>query len=409
MATLDQIRAAFPYFSIGPGSKGYVYLDNAATTQKPLVVLEAMNQFYIHSCANIHRGVHRLSQTASTAFEEARTTVAHFFGVKNPQQLIFTSGTTESINLIAQGLAKSYLKPGDTIVSSILEHHANFLPWQEWALAHKGTLKALPLTLDFEINWPELESYFKSGIALLSITAVSNTLGISLPINALVDMAKRYAVPVCIDAAQLAAHQHLNLDELQPDFMVCSAHKLYGPTGTGILYMAPQWLNTLPISKTGGGAIQKVNWNSTDYIEGALRYEAGTPHIAGVIGFAAALNQMSQWQLKACEERENECLQYLEQQLLQMPEITVYAQGQHKTGSLSFNVKGHHAFDVGTFLDNYNIAVRTGHHCTQPLMTHMNISGTLRASVGIYTGLDDIQNLITALKKTIVHLAKHNA
>lgn len=409
MASINDIRAAFPYFSQGPGATGYVYLDNAATTQKPFAVLEAMNQFYIHSCANIHRGVHRLSQSASIAFEDARGTTAQYFGVNNPQQIIFTSGATESINLLAQGLAKSHLKPGDSIMLSVLEHHANFLPWQEWAHAHQGTLKTLPLTSDFEIHWPELESHFKSGIALLSITAVSNTLGIRLPLEQIINMAKRYGVPVCIDAAQLAAHQYMNLDTLQPDFLVCSAHKLYGPTGTGILYLAPSWLNSLPISKTGGGAISKVSWEKTEYVDGALRYEAGTPNIAGVLGFAAALKKLQQWDLATCEKYEQQCLNYLEQQLIQIPEIIVYAQGKPKIGSLSFNVKGHHAFDVGSFLDRYQIAVRTGHHCTQPLMTHLNVSGTIRVSVGIYTSQDDINAFINALKKTLVHLLKYHA
>ena len=408
MAAINEIRNAFPYFSQGPGARGYVYLDNAATTQKPQEVLNAMNDYYIHNCANIHRGVHQLSQSASHLYETARTSIANFFGAGNPQQIIFTSGATESLNLICQGLSKCHLKAGDTVMLSVLEHHSNILPWQEWALANNGTLKTLPLNERFEVDWETLEASFKSGIALLSVTAISNTLGVCLPINELIALARRYQVPVCIDASQMAGHQKMHLDQLQPDFMVCSAHKLYGPTGVGLLYMATPWLNRLPVVKTGGGAITSVAWEHTVYADGALRYEDGTPHIAGVIGFAAALQLLDQWLQSDTEQQEQACLQLLEQELCALPEVCVYAPGLKKTGSLSFNLKRHHAYDVGMFLDQYRIAVRTGHHCTQPLMHHMGLSGTLRASVGVYTAPEDIEMLIAALKKTILHLNKYH-
>lgn len=395
------IRRQFPILSEKLNGCDLVYLDNAATTQKPLSVIEALTNFYSKHNANIHRGVHGLSRQATELFEAARATAADFFGVTNPQQIIFTSGTTDGINTVAQGLAKGYLKEGDEIILSVLEHHSNILPWQLWAQENGGHLKVIPLTDEHSLDYAAFEKLVSPRTKLIAITHVSNTLGVITDLEKIKAVANQHNIPWLLDGAQSAPHMAIDLNRLDPDFFVCSAHKMYGPTGTGILYLNPQWLSNLPLGKTGGGTIKTVSFEKTTYTEGALRFEAGTPNIADVIAFAEALKTMRDWNMASVFAHENHLANHAEKLLSNMPGIHLYGSSVHKAGVVSFNVIGQHPFDVGTLLDKYGIAVRTGHHCTQPLMQHLGIQGTVRASFAVYNTLQEVEYFAEKLQKVI--------
>ncbi len=401
----ESIRAAFPILKETINGYPLVYLDNGATTQKPARVIDAITSYYTHTNANVHRGVHTLSQRATIQLEAARKTVAQFFNAPSAGQIIFTAGTTDSINSVALGLAEKHLQEGDEIVLSVAEHHSNILPWQHWAQRHKGKLVVLPLNKEQSVDVTALEDKITPRTKLIALTHVSNTLGTITDVEAAVRIAKLHAIPILIDGAQSAPHLTVNLGKLQPDFFVCSAHKMYGPTGTGILYLSERWLNELPAPRTGGGTIKTVTFDHTEYAEGALRFEPGTPHVAGIIGFSEALKFMSDIGLEAIAQHEQSLLIHAQNQLRALPEIDLYGDHEHKAGVISFNVKGAHPFDVGTLLDKYGIAVRTGHHCTQPLMQHYGIQGTVRASFGVYNTIEETNFFIEKLKKVIKMLS----
>jgi len=398
---LEHIRTEFPILKENIHGQPLVYLDNGATTQKPIQVIEAISQYYQHTNANVHRGVHTLSQKATIQLEAARETIAQFFNVQNPQQIIFTAGTTDSINTVALGLSESHLQPGDEIILSVAEHHSNILPWQYWANRHQGSLVVLPIDTSGTIDVGQLTSKITERTKLIALTHVSNTLGTITEVEEVVRIAKLNQIPVLIDGAQSAPHRQVDLEKLQPDFFVCSAHKMYGPTGTGLLYLSEHWLQNLPAPRTGGGTIKTVTFDKTDFADGALRLEPGTPHVSGIIGFAEAIRFMQGIGMDVIAAHENLLLNHLQQQLQAMPEVQVYGATQHKAGVVSFNVQGAHPFDVGTLLDKYGIAVRTGHHCTQPLMQHFGIQGTVRASLAIYNTLEETNFFIDKLKKVI--------
>ena len=398
---VEKIRTDFPILHREVNKNALVYFDNGATTQKPIQVINAISDYYRFTNANIHRGVHTLSREATEAFELARQTVADHFSITNPQQCIFTAGTTDGINMIAKGLAKCILNKGDEIIVSSYEHHSNILPWQLWAEENGGTLKVIPLKENEVLDSSALESLITSKTKVLAIAQVSNTLGVITDLDVILPIAKKYDLVTVIDGAQSAPHMKVDLKKLDVDFFVCSAHKLYAPTGLGILYMSEKWLQQLPISKTGGGTIKTVSFQKTEYAEGALRFEPGTPNIEGAIGFTAALNYLNALGMEAIYQHELELVNHAQSQLLQLPEVTIYGQSEHKAGVISFNVKGAHPFDVGTLLDKYGIAVRTGHHCTQPLMNLLNVQGTVRASFGIYNTMQEIDYFIEKLKRVI--------
>lgn len=405
MIDAKKIREQFPILDQKINNYPLVYFDNGATTQKPLRVIEAISLFYKTSNANIHRGVHTLSRVATDLFEQARRTVAAHFNVKNEQQIIFTAGTTDGINLVAQGLSKSHLQKGDEIIIAEYEHHSNILPWQMWASENQGKLKVIPLKEDQSLDYEALENLITPKTKLIAVTQVSNTLGVLTDLEKVTAIARRHLIPVMVDGAQSAPHMPVDLEKLNADFFVCSAHKIYGPTGVGVLYLSEKWLKNLPESKPGGGTIKTVTFEKTEYADGALRFEPGTPDIAGVIGFAEAIRFVNEIGMKTIFEYEHELVQYAQNLLKQIPEIIIYGVSDHKAGVISFNVKGQHPFDIGTLLDKYGIAVRTGHHCTQPLMQHLNIDGTVRISFAVYNTKEEIDFFLEKLKKVITMLS----
>ncbi len=401
----NNIREQFPILNQKVNGYNLIYFDNGATSQKPISVIESISDYYKYSNSNIHRGVHSLSRLATDLFEKSRNTIASYFNINNPQQLIFTAGTTDSINIVAQGLAKNYFKPGDEIILSTYEHHSNILPWQLWAQENGGKLKIIPLTNDQTIDYNSLSDLITEKTKLIAVTHVSNTLGLISDIEKIKTEATKHNIPVLVDGAQSAPHMAIDLKKLDVDFFVCSAHKMYGPTGIGLLYLSEKWLNHLALSKTGGGIIKSVSFEKTEYVEGALKFEPGTPHIAGAVAFAEAINFINRISIEKIFEIENELVQYAQEKLNELPEIMMYGQNTHKAGVISFNVKNQHAFDVGTLLDKYGIAVRTGHHCTQPLMQHLNIQGTIRISFAVYNTKNEIDFFIEKLKRVITMLS----
>lgn len=405
MKDLNNIRKQFPILNQKINGYDLVYFDNGATSQKPLSVIESISNYYKHSNSNIHRGVHTLSRTATELFEKSRKTIADHFNVMNDQQIIFTAGTTDSINLVANGLAKNYLKGGDEIILSTYEHHSNILPWQLWAQENGGTLKVIPLLANQNLDYATLEKLISDKTKLIAITQVSNTLGLITDVEKVKFLAKKNNIPILLDGAQSAPHMPIDLQKLDVDFFVCSAHKIYGPTGIGLLYLSEKWLKELPVSKPGGGTIKTVTFEKTEYAEGALRFEPGTPHIAGAIGFAAAIDFINEVGINTIFDHEHELVQYAQLKMSEIPEIIIYGKSDHKAGVISFNVIGQHPFDVGTLLDKYGIAVRTGHHCTQPLMQCLNIQGTVRISFAIYNTKEEIDFFIEKLKKVITMLS----
>lgn len=401
MMDLIKIREQFPILNQKINNCDLIYFDNAATSQKPISVIESISDFYKKSNSNIHRGVHSLSRSASEQFELARKTVANHFNIDNEQQLIFTAGCTDSINIVAQGLAKFHLQKEDEIILSTYEHHSNILPWQLWAKENKGVLKIIPLLANQNLDYDSIEKLITHKTKLIAITHVSNTLGLITDIERIISIAKKHELPILLDGAQSAPHMPVDLKKLDVDFFVCSAHKLYGPTGVGLLYLSQKWLDKLPVSKTGGGIIKSVSFENTEYSDGALRFEPGTPNISGVIGFSNAIKFINNIGIKTIFEFEKKLVQHAQKKLREMPEIIMYGESDEKAGVISFNVKNHHPFDIGTLLDNYGIAVRTGHHCTQPLMQDLKIQGTVRISFAIYNTIEEINYFIEKLKKVI--------
>lgn len=364
-------------------------------------VIENISDFYKTTNSNIHRGVHTLSRKATEQFEEARKIIATHFNVSNDQQIIFTAGTTDSINIVAEGLAKKYLVKGDEIILSSYEHHSNILPWQIWADECAGKLKVIPLKKDQSLDYEAFENLITPKTRLIAITHVSNTLGLITDLEKITALAKKHNIAVVVDGAQSVPHMAVDLKKLDVDFYVFGAHKIYGPTGVGVLYLSEKWLNELPLARAGGGTIKTVSFEKTEYAEGALRFEPGTPNISGVIAFAEAIKFMDEIGMETIFAHESELVRHAQKLLKQIPEVVIYGEDTHKAGVISFNVKGQHPFDVGTLLDKYGIAVRTGHHCTQPLMQCLNIQGTVRISFAIYNTREEIDFFIEKLKKVI--------
>lgn len=382
-------------------NKQLVYLDNAATTQKPQVVLNAIMDGYTRWNANIHRGVHHLSQIATQRHEEARQRVADFIGAKSANEIIFTKGTTDSINMLAFSFGEAYIHEGDEIIVSLMEHHSNIVPWQMLCERKKATLKVIPLKRDLSLDMDAFENLLSPHTKLISVAHVSNVLGIINPVRQIVRIAHSRHIPVCVDGAQSAPHLPINVQQLDCDFFVCSAHKMYGPTGLGILYGKEQWLNILPPAEGGGEMIEHVSFDHTTYNTLPYKFEAGTPNFIGSHAFAAALDYMSQIGLSEIEQHEQLLIQYTENRLTEIPHIHIYAQGLTKAGAISFNVGDIHPFDIGTLLDQQGVAVRTGHHCAEPLINHLQVPGTVRVSMALYNDKDDIDAFIKALDKAV--------
>jgi len=398
-------RTDFPILNEKVYNKPLVYLDNAATTQKPQQVLDRMVEAYSKYNANIHRGVHHLSQVATAHHEEARQSVADFIGAQSAKEIIFTKGTTDSLNMLAFSFGEQFIHEGDEIIVSQLEHHSNIVPWQMLCERKKAVLKVIPLMQDLSLDIEGCEALFSPKTRLVSVAHVSNVLGIINPVKEIIRMAHERHIPVCIDGAQSVPHLQVNVQELDCDFLVCSAHKMYGPTGLGVLYGKEEWLQQLPPAEGGGEMIEHVRFEKTTYNVLPYKFEAGTPDFIGSYTFQAAIDYILTNGREEIEKYEQELTSYAEQQLLSIPEIKVYAKGLQKAGAISFNAYSNgqliHPFDVGTLLDRQGVAVRTGHHCAEPLMDYLGVPGTVRASFAMYNTKEEVDTFILALKKAI--------
>ncbi len=401
-------REDFPILREQVYNRPLVYLDNAATSQKPQAVLDALVEAYTRWNANIHRGVHHLSQVATQHHEEARQAVADFLGAKSAKEIVFTKGTTDAINMLAFSFGEAFVREGDEIVVSQLEHHSNIVPWQMLCERKKATLRVIPLREDLSLDIEQINTLLNEHTRLVSVAQVSNVSGTVNPVEKIVQLAHAMGIPVCIDGAQSAPHLPVNVQALGCDFFVCSAHKMYGPTGLGVLYGKEEWLDRLPPAEGGGEMIEHVRFEHTTYNVLPYKFEAGTPDFIGSYAFAVALQYMSHIGMETIAEHEKQLTCYAEEQLRQLEGVRVYADGLEKAGVVSFNVyngdKLVHPFDVGTLLDRQGVAVRTGHHCAEPLVDYLGIPGTVRASFGLYNEQEDVDRLIAALRKAIVML-----
>jgi cysteine desulfurase/selenocysteine lyase len=398
---IEKIRQDFPLLSQKMNGKPLVYFDSGATAQKPSTVINAINTYYTSQNANIHRGVHHLSQEITIAYENARATVQKHLGAALPQEIIFTSGTTESINLVAHSFGKKFIQAGDEIIVSEMEHHSNILPWQVICEEKGAILKVIPVNDKGELRLEEYKKLFSGKTKIVAVTHVSNTLGTINPIKEIIDFAHEKNVPVLIDGAQAVPHLKVDVHELDADFYCFSGHKLFGPTGVGILYGKEKWLNELPPYKVGGGTIKTVTFNKTTYADLPLKFEAGTPHIAGGIGLAAAIDYVNGIGLENIAAYEHKLLTYATEKLSAINGLKIIGTAANKTAVISFAIKGLHPLDIGTILDQQGIAVRTGHHCTQPLMEFYCLPGTVRVSLVFYNSREEIDFLTEAIQKAI--------
>lgn len=405
MFDVAQIRKDFPILGTEIYGKPLVYFDNGATTQKPQMVIDAISEYYESYNSNVHRGVHFLSQKATNAEEAARATVQHFINAKQREEIIFTKGTTDAINLLAYSFCKQHLKPGDEVLISEMEHHSNIVPWQMACEDRGGVLKVIPMLADGTLDQAAFESLISDRTKIVAVTWVSNTLGTVNPIAEIVQFAHRKGVPVMLDAAQAIQHLPIDVQALDVDFLVFSGHKIYAPTGIGVLYGKYDLLSELPPYQGGGSMIKQVTFEQTTYAEVPFRFEAGTPNVEGIIGLGAALNYVSAIGLEAIAAHEHELLQYAENELLKIENMGIIGQAKEKAATVSFLVGDIHPFDIGELLDKQGVAVRTGHHCCQPIMDKFAIPGTVRASFSFYNTKAEIDVMIQALKKAIAMLS----
>ncbi|MGB9626014.1 MAG: SufS family cysteine desulfurase [Phycisphaerae bacterium] len=402
-APLDvgRIRKDFPILSTRMHGKPLVYLDNAATTQKPRAVLDAMTRFYEEYNANIHRGVHELASRATDAYEAARERVRRFLGATLPQEIVFVRGATEAINLVAQTYGRLHVHAGDEVVISVMEHHSNIVPWQMLCKEKKAILRIVPISDAGAFRMDEYAAMFTPRTRLVAVTHVSNVLGTVNPIRDIVSIAHRHGVPVLVDGAQAAPHVRVNVQELDCDFYVFSGHKLYGPTGIGVLYGKANRLEEMPPYQGGGDMIRSVTFAETIYNDVPYRFEAGTPNIAGAIGLGAAIDYVSSIGIETIAAYERELTLYATERLEAIPQVRILGAARDKVGVLSFVVEGIHPHDVGTVLDDEGIAIRTGHHCAQPLMQRFGVPATCRASLTFYNTPEEIDALAAGIRKAI--------
>lgn len=377
-----------------------IYFDNGATSQKPSVVIEAERNFYLLENANIHRGVHHLSQLATEKYENAREIIRNYLSAKFSHEIIFTSGTTAGINLVASSYGK-LLQKGDEILITQMEHHSNIVPWQMLAEERELKLKYIPILKNGELDLVQFDNLLSSKTKLVAVTHVSNSLGTINPIREIIEKAHKAGAVVMIDAAQSLQHFKLNVQELDCDFLVFSGHKVFAPTGTGILYAKENLLNKMPPYMGGGDMIKTVTMEKTEYNELPHKFEAGTPNIAGGIVLGKAIEWLSQFDLKEIEKYEHELLEYATEKLKKIPGVVVYGEAKNKSSILSFLIEGTHPYDIGTLLNQQGVAVRTGHHCAQPVMDFFGIPGTIRASFSFYNTREEIDYFINALNKAV--------
>ena len=400
---LNTIRADFPILSRKVNGQDLVYLDNAATSQTPTQVIDVIADYYQSYNANIHRGVHTLSQEATDKFEQARQSIQNHFNIRKSHEVIFTSGTTHSINLVAFGFG-TILDPGDEVIVSALEHHANIVPWQMMCERSGAILRVIPMTDDGTLDMHAYKELLNKKTKLVFVNHVSNALGTINPIKEIINNAHKLGAAVLVDGAQACGHIKPNLKKLDVDFYTVSAHKLCGPTGIGMLYGKEKWLNKLPPYQGGGEMIEEVTFEKTTYADLPHKFEAGTPNICGGIAFGAALDYMNAIGFEAIGSYEDELLQYANEQLKQIEGLRIYGDNKQKTAVISFNIDSIHPYDVGTLLDKMGIAVRTGHHCAQPIMDYYKIPGTIRASFAFYNTKDDVDIFVNGVQRAVAML-----
>lgn len=406
MFDVQKVRADFPILKQQVNGKPLVYFDNGATSQTPQIVIDAIVDYYSNYNANIHRGVHTLSQLATDAYEQARLKIQKHFNAKENYEIIFTSGTTESINLLANGF-ESLLQKGDEILVSALEHHSNIVPWQMACEKTGAVLKVIPMNLDGELILSEFDKLLSSKTKLVTCNHISNALGTINPIDYIIEKAHQVGAAVLIDGAQACPHLQPDVQALNCDFYVTSAHKMCGPTGVGMLYGKEEWLRKLPPYKGGGEMIATVSFEKTTYADLPHKFEAGTPNICGGIAFGTAIDYMHAVGFDNIQKQEKELLVYGTEKLAEIEGITIYGPKDldKKTSVISFNFEGIHPYDIGTIIDKLGIAVRTGHHCAQPIMDFYNIPGTIRASFAFYNTKEEIDIFVTAVKKAKMMLS----
>ena len=398
-AALQQARSDFPILHREVNGKPLVYLDNAASTQKPKQVIEALNHYYTYQNANIHRGVHLLSTEATGAYEAARAKIASFLNAADDSEIIFTRGATESVNLVAHSFLEPRLRKGDEILISHMEHHANIVPWQLLCERTGAVLKVIPITDDGELDLSDFDTLLNEKTKLFAIVHVSNAIGTVNDIAPLIAKAKALGIPTLVDAAQSVQHMPVDLQSLDCDFMVLSGHKVYGPTGIGVLYGRRSLLDTMRPYQGGGDMISHVHFEGTTYKEPPSRFEAGTPHIAGGIGLGIAIDYLSEIGLETIHGYETQLLAYAVAKLEQVPTLRIVGRPSRRSGAISFTMEGAHPHDIGTVLDTEGVAVRAGHHCCEPLMLRLGTVATARASFSLYNTPDDVDRLCDALGK----------
>lgn len=398
---IDNIRKDFPILSRTVYDKPLVYFDNAATTQKPLCVLDAMREEYLNVNANVHRGVHWMSQRATDLHEAARETVRKFINAKSVAEIVFTRGTTEGINLVASSFCDEFMHEGDEIIVSVMEHHSNIVPWQLQARKKGLILKVIPMTDDGVLDMEAYKNLFTEKTKIVSIAHVSNVLGTVNPVKDIVSIAHEHNVPVLVDGAQSTPHFKVDMQDIDCDFFVFSGHKIYGPTGIGVLYGKEEWLDKLPPYQGGGEMIARVSFDGTTFERPPLKFEAGTPDYIATSGLAKALDYVSAIGMDNIEKYEQELTQYALEKLRQIPDMHIYGHPTFYVSDavISFNVGDIHHMDMGTLLDRLGIAVRTGHHCAQPLMDRLGVLGTVRASFSFYNTKEEIDSIFAGIMR----------
>jgi len=402
-AYIEQLRKQFPILDQQVNDHDLIYLDNAATTQKPQSVIDAISDYYLHDNANVHRAGHSLANRSTQLFEQSREKVQQFIHAARPEEIIWTKGTTEGLNLLANVLS-AQLTADDNIIISALEHHANIVPWQVIAAKSGATLQVIPLTAEHQLDLQAFKKLLNAQTKIVSIAHVSNALGVVNPLQEVIELAHQQGAKVVVDGAQAVAHIPVDVQQLDCDFYVFSGHKLFAPTGVGVLYGKFELLDQLPVWQTGGEMIKQVTFSETTYNTLPFKYEAGTPNIAGVIALGAAIDFLNQLDRTLCENHEQALLTYTQTALAEIPEVTVFAQQANKHGALSFLVNGEHSTDIAMLLNAQGIAVRSGTHCAMPLMQSLQCSGTVRVSFSLYNTLDEVKTFINALKKVITLL-----
>lgn len=404
MLDIQKIRADFPILSQTVNGKPLVYFDNGATSQKPQIVIDAEVKYYQEINANIHRGVHTLSQLATDAYEISRGKVKEHINAKHAHEVLFTSGTTHGINLVTNGFA-SILKPGDEVLVSSLEHHSNIVPWQMLCERTGATLKVIPINQNGELILEDFDALLSEKTKVVTVNHISNALGIINPIKYIIDKAHAVGAAVLIDGAQAVPHLKPDVQGLDCDFYAFSGHKMCGPTGTGILYGKEEWLNKLPPYQGGGEMIKEVTFEKTTYADLPHKFEAGTPNIAGGIVLGTAIDYLNSVGFENIHEYETELLDYATKRLSEIEGLRIYGTGKNKASVISFNIDGIHPYDIGSIIDKLGIAVRTGHHCAQPIMNFFCIPGTIRASFSFYNTKEEIDQMVDAVKKAQIMLS----